>query len=410
MPDPEIPDDATEIVDARLRRVDLVKSPASGMPFFIAKSAHEGADVPDDVTKSDAEDALDGAVAAPKLGDERPVTAPGDPDDPTSAAWEAVDAANGRAAVNALVALKSIVGGLLGRETVEDFTGTDDDACENTYDLDSVLSALDFALGVLAPFAVTEQAEADERAEDALVKATANVVQIVKAGRVLSSANEAAIRGAVDSLTKVLDSLPTAKEADVTKADETVETDVTKAGDTPTEDVAKADDLSTMSEADLKRLAITGEDSQRTAALTEIGLRALSGDMGADAGDSDKTDETDDAAEVDAGDAGTQTDTADAADVTKSDTETPVDVVKAIDDLKTEHASVVKSLQDRITALEVSPAPSRVLTNGALPPDAQLRGQGDASTGLARAVEIVKSIEDPDARQEAFHQLLKGRV
>lgn len=37
-----IPDDATEIVDAKIPRVDLVKSPAHGQPFLIAKSTVTG--------------------------------------------------------------------------------------------------------------------------------------------------------------------------------------------------------------------------------------------------------------------------------------------------------------------------------------------------------------------------------
>ena len=428
----EIPDDATEIVNARLPRVDLVKAPASGMAFFIAKQSLEETPVtPDPVEKSEADDTLASAVASPKLGDERPTTAPGDPDDPSSAAWEAVDAANARAAVNTLVELKGLVAGLLSREALEAVTGDDPEDGENAYDLDGVLCALDCALSVLAPFAVTEQSEADDRAEDALVKVSGLAAGcadvITKAGRVLSSANENAIRNAVESLQKVLASLPAAKEADMTKADETVEPttdDVTKAEDVAAEDIekaddaetveksddeiVKADDLSSLSDDDLKRLAITGDDGERAAALAEIGLRVLTG---AEAED-DPADDTSDPAEVDPDSAGV-----DAGDVSKSTTEdadeAPVDAIqKALADYKTEVVDpVVKALTDRIEHLEKSPAPSRVLSNGALPPEHLLRGQdADGSvTPLAKAVAIAKAIEDPDARQEAFHHLLAGR-
>lgn len=420
----EIPDDATEITDARLPRVDLVKAPASGMPFFIAKSSlEEEQEVTDPVEKSDAEEILATAVASPKLGDERPANAPGDPDDPSSSAWEAVDAANARAAVNTLVALKQLVGGLLERESLETFTGEDCEDSENAYDLDGVLCALDCALGVLARFAVTEQAEADERAEDSLLKALASltpdladavVADIVKAGRVLSSTNEAAIRGAVEQLQKVLDSLPAAKEADMTKADETVETDdVTKADEATTavepveETVTKADDMSSLSDDDLKRLAITGEDGERAAALAEIGLRVLTGSDG-DADEAD--DDSADPADVDPGDAGVTAD-----DVTKSTTEdadeAPVDPIqKALADQKAEFDSVVKALQDRVDALEESPAPRRVLANGAVPTPEMLRGQ-DVTTEspLQKAVAVAAAITDPDQRQEAVYGLLRDR-
>src|SRR4051812_10335198 len=100
MPGDMIPDDATEITDARIRRADLVKSPAHGMPFLIAKSAADTGDTVPNLAKSEADDVHETAVNTPKLADERPTAAPGDPDDPGSAAWEAVDAANARAAIN----------------------------------------------------------------------------------------------------------------------------------------------------------------------------------------------------------------------------------------------------------------------------------------------------------------------
>ena len=414
----EIPDDATEIVNARLPRVDLVKAPASGMPFFIAKQSLEETSVtPDPVEKSEADDTLAAATANPKLGDERPAAAPGDPDDPSSAAWEAVDAANARAAVNTLVELKSLVAGLLSREALEAVTGDDPDDGENAYDLDGVLCALDCALSVLAPFAVTEQAEADDRAEDALVKASGLAAGcadvIAKAGRVLSASNETAIRNAVESLQKVLASLPPAKEADMTKADETVEPtadDVAKAADVATETVevekaeeegavdtepvAKAEDLSELSDDDLKRLAITGEDGQRAAALAEIGLRVLTGNPEPDDapdndGDGVPDDATQDAADVDPNDAGSP------MDMAKSETDDPI--AKALHDLKADYESklesVVKELaeaKEEIAKLGDQPAPSRVLSNGALPPAEHLRGQDDTASAVPPSVQVAE--------------------
>jgi len=141
-----------------------------------------------------------------------PETAPGDPDDPTSAAWEAVDAARARQALELTIALQRLVEQAADREAQEVAVADDpDDAADNLWTLGDVSAAIDAIVGMLAPFAVTEQAEADQ------------LTAVTKAGRVLSTANESAIRGAVDALQKVLASLPAATPDDaapVAKADQ----------------------------------------------------------------------------------------------------------------------------------------------------------------------------------------------
>ncbi len=82
--------------------------------------------------------------------------------------------------------------------------------------------------------------------------------------------------------------------------------------------------------------------------------------------------------------------------VTKEAIETLVErqVKAALDAKDAEHASVVKSLEARIGVLE-APAPSRVLTNGALPPQHLMRGmdEGAGAIDVAKAAELTSSFE-----------------
>ena len=98
---------------------------------------------------------------------------------------------------------------------------------DNAFDLEDAQCALDYVIDTLAGFAVGEQAEADLGGEamEAIGKALAGcdpgpldafegLCAVVKAGRVLSSANEAHIREAAARLTTVLSSLPQAPATD----------------------------------------------------------------------------------------------------------------------------------------------------------------------------------------------------
>lgn len=155
------------------------------------------------------------AVLAEPDGD-----APGDPADPGSPAWEAVDAASARKWTALLVRARNALGALAERENVEAATGDGDDVFA-AMDLTHAACCIDEAVGVLARFAVDEQAAADFGAEElaAVGKAMAGFdpaaletlegfAPVVKAGRTLSAANEAALRTAVDALQKVLAFLP----------------------------------------------------------------------------------------------------------------------------------------------------------------------------------------------------------
>ena len=226
---PEDEDGLTEITKMHAPRVDLVGGPANGVDFLLVKSAGEPIFTEDDVvalakraqegdmTDKTTPETLTKDVLDPEEITETPETeASGDPEDPTSPAWEAADAARASQALDLTVALKLIVETAQAREAQEALLDTDDDADENVWDLEAVLDAIDCILGVLAPFAVTEQAEADSREADDTI--------ILKSGRVLSGTNQGRIEQAQNLLGEVLSSLPDAVD-DMAKSEPLVKAD-----------------------------------------------------------------------------------------------------------------------------------------------------------------------------------------
>lgn len=232
----------------------------------------EEAGVPDTAVAKDTGDALEAAVddgvdgldpTVPAAAPDDMDSLPGDPTDPGSSAWEAVDSATATKWSTIIAGAKRAVEWLIDREELEAVTVDPDDA-QNACDLSTACDALDYAISVLAPFAVSEQSESDRLAFEAdVAKGAAEpssvlgaVVAIAKAGRVLSSANESRIRQASQHLNDVLASLPQAvpeggpaavtKEEGVTPdtdkpADDVAKTTAPEAPETaPAEDVAKA--------------------------------------------------------------------------------------------------------------------------------------------------------------------------
>jgi hypothetical protein len=206
------------------------------------------------VSKGDAGDMLDAQTDGGTDGLDPTVPlaapeddAPGDPTDPGSPAWEAIDAATASKWCTILSRAQVALGLLAERETLE-AASADPDDIENAWDLGDACCAIDYAISVLAPFAVAEQSEADVAGEamEMIGKAAAAAEEplatvealaaVAKAGRVLSSANESLIRSAGESLQKVLASLPQAPLADDTVTKETaMAADQTE----PAEDIAK---------------------------------------------------------------------------------------------------------------------------------------------------------------------------
>lgn len=180
--------------------------------------------------------------------------APGDPNDPGSPAWEAIDAATACKWTGILARARSALGVMADRELLEAATADPSDA-DAACELQDAACAIDYAIGLLAPFAVDEQAASDEGAVDlemvgkalarfdpAALDTVESLGAVRKAGRVLSSANEAAIRGAVESLQKVLASLPAApatEEAGSPVA-KTANEEPNMAEPTPSSDVTEA--------------------------------------------------------------------------------------------------------------------------------------------------------------------------
>jgi hypothetical protein len=265
-------DEFTELSGAVIPRLDLVKAGANGMPFLIAKgdaaggvfspdqvrgllaepepvvkseqvnlsgspaaiaamihrapsrklrpgnTEQKGAPMGDDVIKADVPEGDEPLPDADEVAASAAVTVDGDPDDPASPAWEAVDAENAKSAIELTVALRRMVQGAQDREAVE-AVGGDEDGAEAVFSLADALCAIDCIISILAPFAVEEQAEAEERQSD-LDGLTKGQVRVAKAGRVLSSQNEASIRSASDLLETVLASLPAPVTDPVAKSEE----------------------------------------------------------------------------------------------------------------------------------------------------------------------------------------------
>lgn len=439
----------TELVDADIPRVDLVGKGANGRPFLIAKSQPGGvlsADyVRDLISKAEPDekepvvtvsgtpaaiaamihsapvrkaasdnDAANADAAAAVAGDNEPLPdadtlmgdaadaadgsgvpakADGDPDDPQSPAWESVDAARARQAVQLAVALRRMVCLAQDREAQEAAGGDLDDA-EQVFALGDVLSAVDCILSVLAPFAVTEQAEADQR--QAQIDEWMNVT---KAGRVLSAANEAAIRQASDALQKVLATLPAPVEDgdEVAKSEEVpVQDDVTKAEpETPAEagdanvEKAKGDPQVAVYTADGKLVGVVDQaDISPIAAPTAPDGGDAQGGAAADSdGSDDSSATTDTGAPADANDgpaaaAPVEPTPAPAPaddDVTKGLSDQQVELMKSIFSNALEAA--VAPLQKRLAEVEAQPMPGGPLLNGAGLAGVQLalRGQQEGT-------------------------------
>lgn len=150
--------------------------------------------------------------------------APGDPNDPGSPAWEAIDAATARKWTAIAARLRSALSIMADREILEAVSADGDDAYAAA-DLGDAGAAVDFVISILAPFAVDEQAEADCGADTVMVgKAMAGfdpahldtveaLGAVRKAGRALSTANETALRTALKAIQQILASLPKAPDA-----------------------------------------------------------------------------------------------------------------------------------------------------------------------------------------------------
>lgn len=410
----------------------------------------------------DGVDGMDPTVVLAEPGDD--MDAPGDMNEPGSPAWEAIDAATARKWCSIAVRLRNALCVMAEREMLEAASVDPDDAMA-AWDLQDAECALDYVIDTLAGFAVEEQAEAELAGEamGMVGKALAGfdpaaldtfeaLAPVAKAGRVLSTANEAAIRGAVDSLQKVLASLPPAPSTDdVAKTaneesdmpEPTLSEDTTAAsGQEPAmgvqqaapkpvaeqavTDMAKADaDKKMVAVYNAKGVLVGIVDPEKITMIegAEADDEGPSGSAADDAGMSDESDapETTDLTPEPPAEAGIPADAvpADDADITKSTNETdttPEEVLKSIVDAKVaaaladyratqeqavakqaddraQLAELVEMLKGRVQALEEQPAESRVFTNGVNPPR-DLRGmdRGAFSTDVTKALDRRRSL------------------
>jgi hypothetical protein len=442
-------------------------------------------------TPDDADGSLNGDVAKEMDMDDDaldPMTAlaeadgdaPGMDTDPGSPAWEAVDAATARKWTSILARAKAAVDMLADREMMEAAAGDEGDA-ENAWDLQDACCALDYAISVLAPFAVAEQAEADccedmQMVGKALADWDASPLDTIealghvrKAGRVLSAGNEAAIRGAVDSLQKVLASLPAApttedsgqpvaktaneepnmpqptasEDATAASGQEpamgTQQADPKPVAGLPVTDVAKADgdkpQMVAVFNANGKLVGIVDPEK-----ITMVSGASADDDTSDDtSSDTEGADtsapaapETTDLTPAPAAEVGTPADAVPDDDTVTKTTQTDTtltdmfksSLLAAVESAFTEHsanqntvltkqseavlelASMVETLKGRIGTLEEQPAEPRVFTNGAVPPR-DLRGM---DRGASTQIDVAKAREQKDRLYKAENATEQNRI
>ena len=252
-------DKASGKVHAAAKKFGIHVSKEAAVAETVTKDMAMGPELDDGV------DGMDPTVALAEPDE----MAPGDMTDPGSPAWESIDAATAQKWTSIAVRLKNALCVLAEREMLE-AASADPGDCENAFDLQDAMCAVDYVIDTLAGFAVDEQAEADLGGEamEAVGKSAADAetltairkamdgadltataltqletfgAVIAKSGRVLSSVNEAHIREAAGRLNTVLSSLPQAPAIDdgqpVAKSNEE-----TTVAETQTEDAAVAKD------------------------------------------------------------------------------------------------------------------------------------------------------------------------
>jgi hypothetical protein len=393
---------------------------------------------------------LDATIVLAEPDDD--MDAPGNASEPGSPAWEAIDAATARKWTSIAVRLRNALCVMAEREMLE-AASADPDDIEAAWDLKDAECALDYVIDTLAGFAVEEQAEAELAAEMEMVGKALHAVDITaldtfealapvaKAGRVLSAANEQAIREAAESLQKVLASLPaapvekTANEEDtMPKPTSSAET-VANQGGEPAMGTAQAEPkavagqvVSEVEKADgegKKAMVVVYDQNKRLIGIvdpddiTPVANSEADADDMEDATDGDSNDggeaatETPDLEPQPAAEAGTPADTVPNDDeavtkTTDTTSDTQSSFLELVKSALAEHAAtttaqiattgdavvalvgMVETLKGQVKALEEQTAEPRVFTNGAVPPRDQLRGQ---DRGTASQIDLAKAAE-----------------
>lgn len=212
-------DDMTELIKMDIHRVDLVDHAANGLEFIILKSEGDNL-ISTDMVRKLAEEEPMAEIVKDAGDDDSLLEAPdadteGDADlDPSSPAWESADANTAVAALSDLARLRAVVGMLADREGIEAVTNDPDDA-ENVWSLEDAQCAIDYAMSVIAPYAIDEQAEVDlsdvtksvmaHRGDIATVE---SMQPLVKVGAKLSANSMAKLTAAKAAIDDLVASMP----------------------------------------------------------------------------------------------------------------------------------------------------------------------------------------------------------
>lgn len=454
-----------EMIHGSIPRVDVVHGPASRLRFVVLK-AGERQDIsdlppgftdptkeapvaksnevdpevtdPELVIKADDAPGVDDLDPTEVLADP-PAEVAGDPNEPGSPAWEAIDAATARKWTSILSRAKNALGVMGDRELQEVAAGNGDgDDVDAAFDLSDACDAVDYAISILAPFAVDEQSEADCGAEalemvnkslgafdgDAL-DLVEQMAPVLKAGRVLSASNQQAIEDAVTSLQGVLSSLPQAptaepvvkseeKPVDPASTDPVVEPVIKAKGDDPAPMVAVYDAsgnlLGACAQEDLTPLS-SGTPVDPDAETEPAPAPPAPDDPAADPA---AVDPAADPAAVDPAAVPAEPVAKSEGDQEDVDEKVLQAVEKALAKRDEDHEAVVKSLTDRIDHLEHQPAVGGPLLSGVptggLTSTAKgltaLRGQDDGAVNpeFAAVHKALDEETDPTKRNELQRQ------
>lgn len=441
-PRPTIGEPMSELFDADIPRVDLVGAAANGTAFLFAKAADnpsmfgpeevralikEQENTPmetptvDPVTKADEVD-ITVPLAEP---DEKPPGGAGE-NDPGSPAWEAVDHATAEKWLGILYRAQNALGVLANREDTELVTGNGHGDGMAAYNLDEAAQAIGYAISVLAVYSANEKAEVELDLElEAIGKTIAlagdladlevleRLAPIVKAGRVLSAANEAALRGAAESINKVLASLP--EPATVEKETNVEQPNTPAATAAPETDVTKAEALRIVYDADG---SVVGVVKPSAVMPVEGGGKPEASEPEDEAAAEPTVEDLEPAPDAEVGVPADEL--AKASPVEDEPVEKgaePEAIAKAVADLRKEllekdaaHTAVVEDLEAKIAKLSAEPAPSKVLSNGVLPPEHQMRGQNDGARAAdaGRAEELRKQLSE--AATPAEQEVIKSEL
>jgi hypothetical protein len=363
---------------------------------------------------------------------------PGDPNDPGSPAWEAIDAATARKWTAILARARSALGVMSDREMLEAASADPDDA-EAAMDLDDAACAIDYAISILAPFAVDEQAESDcgtaemEAVGKALGPFNAESLDVIeslgyvaKAGRTLSAANEAAIRGAVESLQKVLASLPAAPTTDeesgrtVAKTaneepsmpQQTLSEDVAEAsGQEPAMGTAQPEPkpvagvpvTETMAKADGEKAPMVAVYDSKGKLVGIVDPSEITPISGAESdGDGDETDDRSDDTD------GNTPETTDLEPAPAAEVGTPADAAASDDDnvTKNESTDETDTTSDAVLKSSITELVKGILDDHSAAHDERFAKQADALVELAELVETLKgqvrALEEQPAEPKVF--------